>query len=67
MFPIYGGYAFWPWSIDEGHPSQEPTGEYIYSAISTAKSVGSILTSAGRSAAACNVGIRPGLSCLRRA
>ncbi|CAM3635895.1 beta-galactosidase [Cohnella lubricantis] len=30
VLPLYGGYAYTPWSISEHNPEQQPTGEYIF-------------------------------------
>lgn len=30
VLPLYGGYAYTPWSISEKNPNQQPTGEYVF-------------------------------------
>lgn len=30
VLPLYGGYAYTPWSISVENPAQKPTGEYIF-------------------------------------
>jgi hypothetical protein len=30
VLPLYGGYAFCPWNINENKPEQEPTIEYVF-------------------------------------
>ncbi|WP_019912110.1 beta-galactosidase [Paenibacillus sp. HW567] len=30
VLPLYGGYAYTPWSISEQNPDQKPTAEYVF-------------------------------------
>ncbi|WP_337099873.1 beta-galactosidase [Paenibacillus sp. YIM B09110] len=30
VLPLYGGYAYTPWSISADNPHQKPTGEYVF-------------------------------------
>ncbi|WP_276357220.1 beta-galactosidase [Cohnella caldifontis] len=30
VLPLYGGYAYTPWTISEHNPHQQPTGEYVF-------------------------------------
>jgi len=30
VLPLYGGYAYTPWSISEQNPDQQPTPEYVF-------------------------------------
>lgn len=30
VLPLYGGYAYTPWTISANNPSQKPTGEFIF-------------------------------------
>ncbi|MDO3409294.1 beta-galactosidase [Saccharibacillus sp. CPCC 101409] len=30
LLPLYGGYAYTPWSVGAEHPRQRPTGEYLF-------------------------------------
>lgn len=30
VLPLYGGYAYTPWTVNEKQPKQKPTGEYLF-------------------------------------
>ncbi|MFD1953558.1 beta-galactosidase [Paenibacillus thailandensis] len=30
VLPLYGGYAYTPWTVNESNPEQKPTGEYVF-------------------------------------
>ncbi|WP_052339440.1 beta-galactosidase [Gorillibacterium massiliense] len=41
VLPLYGGYAYTPWSISPDNPKQKPTGEYVFTSYHDEKIVSS--------------------------